>query len=66
MKVLNIATAMQRRPSNHAAVRYRSEPAIVIAFPAHRTCGDRALVVLSDSGWQDWPADVSGRTDLTF
>jgi hypothetical protein len=67
MKVLNIATAMQRRPwPNRAAAQHRSEPAIVIEFPRRRTYRDRALVVLSDDGWQDWPADVSGRTDLTF
>ena len=49
-----------------AAPRYRSEPAIVIEFPARRTRRDRALVVLSDDGWQDWPAYEGGRTDLTF
>jgi hypothetical protein len=66
MKVLNIATAMLRRPwSNRAAAQHRSEPAIVIEFP-RRTYRDRALVVPSDNGWLDWPADVSGHTDLTF
>ena len=64
MKVLNIAAAMQRRPWNRAAARRRSEPAIIIAFPAGRTCRDRGPVVLSDDGWQDWPADASGPTDL--
>jgi len=67
MKVLNIATAMQlRHRPNRAAARYRSEPAVVIEFLARRTRRDRAPVVLSDNGWQDWPADEGGRTDLTF
>jgi hypothetical protein len=66
MKVLNIAAAVQRRPSNRAGDRRRSEPAVVIEFPARRTCRGRTLVTLSDNGWQDWPADVSGPTDPTF
>ena len=67
MKALNIATAMQiRHWPNRAAARYRSEPVVVIKFPARRTRRDRAHVVLSDNGWQDWPADEGGRTDLTF
>ena len=67
MKVLNIATAMQlRHRPDRAGARFRSEPAVVVAFPARRTRRDRALVVLSDDGWQDWPADERGRTDLTF
>jgi hypothetical protein len=66
MKVLNIATAIQRRPEpNRGATRCRSEPAVVIAFPVRRTRRDRALVGPSDNGRQDWPADMSGPTDPT-
>jgi hypothetical protein len=60
MKVLNIATAVQRRPRPNRAAQDRSEPAVVIDFLARRT--DRALVVLSENDWQDWPSDECSRT----